>query len=404
MKRRQIQPGGVAMFLVIAAVAIATVLGMVMLSTATLANAAGGNQAKLVTTEYLGESGINLALYYLQHPPSGNPQNYWTGTGGAIAIGTSGTVDVSVVPATDDVGNAVPYTYEVTANATAGVSDPISRQYRARVVVQTAFQTSYSSTFNSAATLYGRTTINGGIYVAGRLTSSSIIGLGLPITGPCYATDFNLLGTLFYDKRVLKTPVAMASPTLADINLYKTYTYQGTTRYANVLTSSTISGTLGPADPVTNPAQIWYYNAKDTPLTLGAGAVINGTLVVDQGDVQVSGAGISINPAPGYPALIATHDLVVAESGNSLTVNGVVFVGNQLRQIGSTPLLGIGNSTLTINGALLSGSTGTPPIASGWGITTNLIFNQTTARAPDITSNPALRQPVSVSIQRWGPP
>src|SRR5439155_24448945 len=123
-----------ALLLVVAVVALASTLGFVMLCSATLSNRAGGNQQRLIANDYLGESGINLALYYLQHPPSGDPQDYWTGAN--VTIVSAGSVNASAVRDATD-----PWTFEVTPTATAGTqsSTPIAGRYGRRIHVHTEF-------------------------------------------------------------------------------------------------------------------------------------------------------------------------------------------------------------------------------------------------------------------------
>ena len=59
---------GFALLVVVAVVALASVLGFVMLSSATLQNRASANQGRLTSADYLAESGLNIAMYYLQYP------------------------------------------------------------------------------------------------------------------------------------------------------------------------------------------------------------------------------------------------------------------------------------------------------------------------------------------------
>src|SRR5207248_7282852 len=80
---------GIAMILVISAIAIAAVLGFALLSTATLHTRTSGNSLRIGSADYLAESGVNLALYYIPYPsqaPSLNGNAYWGGTGGHTAI------------------------------------------------------------------------------------------------------------------------------------------------------------------------------------------------------------------------------------------------------------------------------------------------------------------------------
>jgi hypothetical protein len=402
---------GVAMFLVVAAIAIAAVLGLVMLATATLANQSGGNQQKMVSTEYLGESGMNLAMYYLQHPPSGDPLVYWTGTNGPIAIGSGGTVDVTVAPATDSSNAVLPWTYEVTCTATAGVVTPISRVYRARMYVRNEFTTKWAAAFNTDVAFQPGAVIVGDVYTYKSLATLLQL-LGVSINGKGYAASFNntlpysLLGGTFLPQPPLGSAATIQAPSVTDLNLYKTYTFNGVMGKAATLASSSLSGNLSPDNTGANPGQVFYYDAATTALTLGDGATINGTLVVDHGDLLVRGQNIKITPSAGMPALIVYRNIVIDQPSKSITANGVVFYGGSLMKgQGLTPPLPTNYSTFTIKGALLSGATGaTAPFATGYNIRTYVTYDSTLAKAPDITTNPVLKHATGVSMLRWGAP
>jgi hypothetical protein len=79
----------IALLMVVAVIAIASVLGYVMLSTASLQNHAGANQVKVLSADYLAESGLNIAMYYLQYPdraPARNADGYWSGMNGEYTL------------------------------------------------------------------------------------------------------------------------------------------------------------------------------------------------------------------------------------------------------------------------------------------------------------------------------
>src|SRR5207249_3297207 len=116
-----------------------------------LQNRAGGNQSRLMTADYLAESGLNIAFYYLQYPdraPSLNTSGYWAGTGGDLVLTSSprGAVNVTVTrDATDS------WTYEITSTATAGdQSDTrVTRSTGARVYVRSEYSVKHAGGFNS---------------------------------------------------------------------------------------------------------------------------------------------------------------------------------------------------------------------------------------------------------------
>jgi hypothetical protein len=140
-----------------------------------------------------------------------------------------------------------------------------------------------------------------------------------------------------------------------------------------------------------------------SPLVLSDNQTINGTLVVE-GDLQIKGTNITINPQPGFPALIVTGNLEIYQSGRNLTSNGLTYIGGQLKSNNNglpAPPQSLA-STFTVNGGLIFGSSSVVPIPTTYNVKTLITYNATKARAPDLST--ALRQPTGVSIVRWGLP
>src|SRR5688572_17257892 len=134
---------GIALMMVVAVVALASTLGYVMLVSASLQSRASTNQTKLVSAEYLAESGLNIAMYYLEHPnraPAVNAEGYWAGmnTSYGLPNGSVGTLSVSVTRDATD-----PWTYEVVSAASVGstsdASRNVTRTTSARLYVQNEF-------------------------------------------------------------------------------------------------------------------------------------------------------------------------------------------------------------------------------------------------------------------------
>jgi choice-of-anchor A domain-containing protein len=139
---------------------------------------------------------------------------------------------------------------------------------------------------------------------------------------------------------------------------------------------------------------------KEGAYELQDNVTINGTLVVE-GDLLIKGTNISINPQPGFPALVVTGNVEIYQQGKSLTSNGVTYIGGQLKSNGS-PLLPALASTFTVNGGLIFGSPTVQPIMTGYNVKTSLTYNAAKASAPELSS--ALRTTKGVTIVRWGLP
>ncbi|MEO6434398.1 MAG: hypothetical protein ABIP55_01380 [Tepidisphaeraceae bacterium] len=385
---------GLALMLVVAVVAIASVLGFVMLSSASLQNTAGSNQVKLSGAEYAAESGINIAMYYLQYPdqaPSLNAGGYWPGTTTDLAMADRVTLSIGV---TRDASNEK--VYEVVTVATVGAVEGsrITKTSGVRLYVRQEFEVTKAAAFNFATQFSSGTTVEGDVYTNGNLALRT--GVPLPAVNGVGYCRTSTTGASYVSPsggfRFISVN-APGAPSVTAVSLYKTYKHGNVQYNCETINSGTIGGmTLNPA--ASNPGGIFYAASN---LQLNDNLTINGTLVVEAG-LNVRGANIVINPQPGYPALIVTGILDIDRTLKSLTVNGTCFVGTQIKASGSTPLP-INLSTFTINGGLLVGQSGSSPIpTTGYNITTVLKFVKTKA-------NPvALKTPRGVGILRWGLP
>jgi Tfp pilus assembly protein PilX len=407
---------GIALMLVVAVVALASILGLVMLSTATLANRSGANQERLMSGEYLAQSGVNLAMYYLQHPdraPSVNADGYWPGTGGELAISSSvqGTVNVTV---TRDSSN--PWAYEVVSVGTAGVQGDtqITRTTGARLLVRQAFDVKYAMNSNVDTNLNAGFAVSGDAYTNLKLNLKGALGFApaATVSGIGYCTSSSgSVGIPTGKWSTLSSTAPAGAPLSAAIFNYKTGYYWGDQLYnADVIDASSTSSwtATSPTASASNPAHVFY--VRDSMLgssgtfTLNSSVVVNGTLVVD-GNLNVRGSGIVITPVTSaYPALIVTGTMDVAQKQKSITVNGTCFIGTQLKSTtvpaGNNPLSLAEYSRFTVNGGLLFGTlSGTAPVATLYTPITTVTYNAASPPAPI-----QLKTAKGVSVLRWGLP
>jgi len=421
------RPRGVALMMVVAVIALASILGYVMLQTASLQNHAGTNQIKLLSADYLAESGLNIAMYYLQYPlqaPARNADGYWSGMNADYTLpnGCPATLIVSVTPAMDNSAppKPVPWTYEVAASASVGTAaEPTHRVTRttgARVYVRNEYAMRPGAVVaNNNITFYGPITTNGDVYGSKQVAIKGGGAVEPQIKGRGYANPGLLISGYIPPRdgyETIHNPVASSpiAPSNSNVNLYKTYAVDGQQYNAGLIQSVTniLTGLLGllfPQPTPENPAGIIYKDATVTPLVLEDNQTINGTLIVE-GNLQVKGTNITINPQPGFPALIVTGNLEIFQSGKNLTANGITYIGGQLKSNNNllpAPPLEMA-STFVVNGGLIFGSTTVSPIPSTYNVRTTLNYNPTRAVAPELTSSAALRRATGISIVRWGLP
>ena len=386
-----------ALLLVVAVVAMAAVLGFALLSGATLQTRAAGNANHAAQADYLAESGINLAVHYLQHPekaPSLNAGGYWSGTGGDLAIGSEGAMAINVSVARDatDV-----WTYEINSTGKVGPAGErqITRTGFSRATVVSEYQLKYATAATAALTLYPRTTITGDVLSNNGVT----LKVGAQVTGNALTPLLSL--DVGYLNPPANPPVpsnTVGAPAVGDVNKYATYAYQGGTGTADTIPAGVTSlpNVLAPMVPsAANTANVWVSEGN---MTLNNNVVIPGTLVV-KGNLTINGLGIVITPKAGMPGVIVTNTLQVNQPKKVATISGVVYVGVTLKSNG-VPLLPADASILNINGGLLLGGAVTP-ITNNYNVVTNVKLDPNFSKAPDLSTTG--RVPVGVNLVRWGP-
>jgi hypothetical protein len=332
------------MLLVLATVALVAVLGMVMLTEASMRAQTARNAMASATAETLAESGIDLACYYLLNPQRAPAfvGPHWPGAQNLTFGGVEGSVDVTVTA-------AGPSIYDIVAVGRTRWGSPqgLERRLAATVQVQRALEVNVAAGFTSpSVSLPPAVTINGDVQVDGALTN-----LG-QINGNVIAASLVNLGRLVGSLLAPDPGRAMRIPRAEELHDYQTYVHNGVTCNAAVLGSSIPAGTvLGPT--ATNPAGVYY---RSGALTIASNVRINGTLVVVGGPLNVSGTGSVITPQPGYPGAIIQGDIILRGPAwpRDLRINGLSWVGGSLK----SSLLSTGGN-LSFQGALLMGGGGT---------------------------------------------
>ena len=133
--KRTTRHHGLALMMVIAVIAMASLIGYAMLSNAALQAQAAGNHERSAVADYLAESAVQTAGYYLQRDLSGMPSS-WDDTSGytiraqnLTVSGVDGSFDIAVTPTTTtDV-------YQVVATGRSSGSSPLTRTVTSNVKV-----------------------------------------------------------------------------------------------------------------------------------------------------------------------------------------------------------------------------------------------------------------------------
>jgi len=400
---------GVAMLLVLGVVGIAAVLGYAMLASASLQRQVSANSAATVGAQGMAESGVNLAMYYLQWPgewkgfPATYPQSeeydrnglYWTGTGGQfVEVGSPavGSVKVSVVRSDPDVR----WQYDIEAVGRAAGSS-VERKVKATVWVNAEFKVKDAASFTNDVTLTAGSRAgvsgqgNGNVYSNGGLvirSTAAVYGSGVrrkTVSSPVTPTS---------GWKTAPVVPQVVPKNLSEIRSYLEYeSPAGTVRNGQVLSITAIGD--GQAVPrleptASNPAGIYYAPGN---FTIKGNGEVRGTLIV-QGNLNIDGANTKVQQAlSGFPALLVGGDVsfINLVGASNLTVTGLAWVGGRVDALALTPVL-------NVNGSLMVGGT-TPIFPVTLGGKVNLTFDPATTVLPDFSE--IGRSAVSVKILSW---
>jgi len=370
-------PRGMAFVLVMIVVALATILGYAMLSQASLQAQISENLLAASCAESLAESGVSLAMIYLQNPtsaPSLNIYGYWDGAD-AISLGTAagtsgkgsgsgvpvrGTVDVKVYN-TDAANKPLPTnTYRILATGNSGAAGSTGGVYR--VIVATVLvnpgTTNLAARFSSGVTLLSGWKVTGDIETSGTLKVQS----GGQVLG--WARARNIINNGYIqNSAIIPSTQTVWVPTATTVHAFMpatyTYTYNGLSYAATKLNAPSLpytianNTTLGPT--ALNPLGIYW---ADTDVTALNNVTINGVLIVRGAGFLLRGNNTTFNAPQGWPALLVDNDLTVEKNNFQIVINGLAWIGGNVTTIKTST----SSSYLTINGSLLvNGSTGIDP-------------------------------------------
>lgn len=375
------------MILVLVVVGLAVVLGSALLQSASLNGQIEHNVTSAMELESRAESGINLGLYYLQHPhdaPSLNGDGYYPG-GTALSIGTETIQSLTVNRTAGDV-------YELVSQVQDGALD---RTTRARARVISEYEVKYALAANSDVDLtHGKVRSNA--VIGSMLVDGVVSATGTLVTSLLLADGTN--GSTFTPApSYLNRPVPYFSEILFTAAL-PSYTYNGATYTAQELTSN-VNGLLS-GNVVTNPANVWY-SKSSRKVTFSL--TVPGTLVIlgESSDLDVDGA-LSVTPKPGMPGLIVQRDFKLTQNNSAATINGLFWVGRRLE---SAPLKVINillnlfqQPYLKVNGALMLATMDSDGLSHFEG-ELDLSYNASKVDLPDFSSYG--RTPAGVVVLDW---
>jgi hypothetical protein len=416
MKRRTTKRAGVALILVVAVLGIAAIMSYAMLSSASLQAQVGGTANLVVGADSLAESGVNYAMYYLQHPevaPSLNSSGFYPGEAGvSIGSSTSESFDVTVSDKDRDGVTALSRnTYLITSVGRCGA---ITRTVYVKVYVAAKYRVVSAFSSNNDVTMPATVTLS--------ILDDTTAGFTRLSTDPLVRCDAKytlnninaVTGTVASTLTNASNPMAVpqyplqAAPTLSGasqintLKSYTTYTYNGTVYTADQLTWDPLSENIVTSNAAANPLNVWYTTANRN---LRGNCTIAGTLIVAGGKtLRISGV-TTITPKPDpstgkpvMPGLVVDKDVSFEGASRILTVNGLMWVSNQI----TCNVLTGTNWRLNVNGALMmpgSAAITGAPILSLFNAQMNLKYVQANVDLPDLCDKNQI--PQSVKVLSW---
>jgi Tfp pilus assembly protein PilX len=372
---------GMALMLVLMAVATVGVMTYALCAATQMRTQIAASASVRVQAEHLAESGLNLAMYYLQNPTT-SPVALVYGTSGNVHYPGESPLVIAGLPGSlsTTVTNPSNGTFLITSTATLDG------------VVTTATATTKldkSKTFDAAVLMTGNPTLNSKVTIAGGTITNGTLTLGgANLSGSIVALNGASLGG---------SAATAATPTSYPVSLthyLPTYFYDGKTCTAKSLQSNVLGVPLVDPNTTSNPANMWYV---DSDVTFFLTNTFTGTLAVKNGKKLTLSGNLTITPLkPNMPALIADGNIVVSTSGaavRTLQSNGVTYIGGT---VSGTGLLT--NSKVNVNGVLLAPKGGWP-FASSYTGQVNVTYDA--ARATVAAFADEIEQINTLRVQSW---
>jgi hypothetical protein len=324
------------MVLVLIVVAIATMMGWAVIASSGVGTKVAVAAETQLQRKYLAESGLQLAMYYLQNPeqsPVGVVYGAWgnvhyPGESGVSLGDMPGTLDVTVT----NTANGV---FQITS---VGTLEGDTQTASAIVHLEKYKTFSQAANFVGDITLGSNISITGGLLAVGSVVTNTATIVGDVLSGGNNSGSGNGNSNL-PEGTLTRYPVSMT-------HYLPSYYVNGKRFTARRISGTTVLASLLDLDLVNNPHNVWY---TDQNVTFHLVTILNGTVITTNGkNITVAGT-LTVNPQASLPALVSDNDLVISGNSRTVTLNGPTYIKNQIRGTGTTTL-----SKVNINGVLVS--------------------------------------------------
>lgn len=310
---------GVALMLVMGAVAIVFVIAMNVLSGLPATAQAAKNLVNRDAAVYLAESGLVEGLARLANPPSGE----WTGVTGRTIVGMSGTYDVAIT----DQGDGV---YQITASghAVSGGGGSITHQLTMTVRVTTGgggnvYTMKHGALFGVGGFIPANARVRGDVFVPGNVFNFGRVDGELSATGS--VLDFGRTDSIEARAEDVEVPDV-------DADLYLNYTDNGSSQAAETVTSNAASNYSGKYTPDTDGNALGVV-VVEGDMTLSDDVTFDGGILIVRGDLNLNGHRLRVDgPADSTQvALIVEGNTEFSRRNSELEVDGgVAYLGGSI--------------------------------------------------------------------------
>lgn len=373
-KRTQPRPAsrrGIAMVMVMVAVSLAFVVGLSLVSGLPATARASSNMIDRDCSVFLAESGLTEALYRLANPPSG--ETIWSGVAGRTLPNVPGSYDVTITNVTGD-------TYRITSTGSmtgrSGQSLTHAIHMDVTVVVAGGGMTmEHTVVLGSATFIPGNLDVDGDVHVNGSVWNFGDINGTLSASGNI--TDWGSTNGTDANADAMEMPEV-------DLDAYNTYTHNGTTYSAEVLTASEANN-LPPNYYPSNAANPLGVVVVEESLSMSTDLHIHDGIFVVRGNLTVNNNDLEIDGPDNQMSLLVENNVYMNNNGSDVDVTqGTAYVGSRvistfsgsnstfsasegLIAVGGLPILYPGNLDVSFDAVQTNGSAQMGFFGSGGG-------------------------------------